>query len=289
MMRLDDYLERIAFNDTPRADLATLCGLLAAQITTVPFENLDVQLGRTLGTSPEAAWDKIVAQGRGGWCYEQNAVLQSALAMLGFPVRRIACGVKREEGTTDSIGGHLALIVEAEGRQWLADAGFGSKLAAPLPLEEGQRDDAPFTVSLHKLADGYWRFTEQGCGADPFWFDFLENPADEDLLAAKCRWQCTSPASNFVGRLTVQIRDGERHLALRDRTLTVSGRTGPQMRTIEDFGEWSDLLAATFRIPLDPVPLWEIVQQRQENVSEARSIARNSRSAAGVSRPGTVR
>lgn len=261
-MQLDEYLQRISFREAPHEDFATLSALLAAQIHAVPFENLDVQLGLPLGTSPEAAWDKIVRRGRGGWCYELNAVLGTALEMIGFPVRRIACGVKREEGTTDAIGGHLALIVEADGREWLTDAGFGSKLAAPLPMIEGRREDAPFTVSLHKLEDGYWRFTEEGCGAELFWFDFLEHPADEDLLAAKCQWQCTNPASNFVGRLTVQIRDGDRHIALRDRMLALSAPEGLQTRTIQHYGEWADVLVNRFHVPLDPAPLWEIVARR---------------------------
>jgi arylamine N-acetyltransferase len=124
------------------------------------------------------------------------------------------------------------------------------------------REDAPFSVSLRRLSDGHWRYQEEGCEAPPFWFDFAETPADEDLLASKCLWQRTAPASTFVGRLVVQIRDGDRHLALRDKTLSISSRAGLEQREIDDFGEWTALLGGTFKVPLDPAPLWEIVTAR---------------------------
>ncbi|AKH42278.1 arylamine N-acetyltransferase [Altererythrobacter atlanticus] len=262
-MELGDYLARIGLDHTIRPDLPSLQAMVGAQIAAVPFENLDVQRSLPLGTSPDAAWAKIVGQGRGGWCYEQNAVLGSALSLAGFAVRRIACGVLREEGTSAAMGGHLALIVQCEGRDWLVDAGFGSKLAGPLPLEEGAREDSPFRVSLGKTADGMWRFTEEGCGAAPFWFDFTAEEADEELLSAKCEWQRSNPASNFVGRMTMQIRDGDRHWAMRDRILTISAPEGQEIREIQHFEEWADLARNRFRVPLDPQPLWRIVMERE--------------------------
>lgn len=261
-MRLEDYLGRIGFRGDPRPDLPTLNAIVAAQVAAVPFENIDVQLGLPLDTTGEAAWEKIVHRGRGGWCYEANAVLGAALQKIGFPVRRVAGGVMRQEGASDAFGGHLALTVECEGERWLADAGFGSKLARPLRLAAGERTDSPFTVSLSKLSDGHWRYTEEGCGAAPFWFDFADAPADESLLAARCVWQQTAAESNFVGRLTVQIRDGGRHLALRDRVLSISSPHGLEQREITDFAEWAALLRGPLKVPLDAAPLWDVVRSR---------------------------
>ena len=67
-MELQPYLERIGFDREPRANLGTLRAILRAHVCSVPFENLDVQLGRPVTTAVEHAYDKIVMARRGGWC-----------------------------------------------------------------------------------------------------------------------------------------------------------------------------------------------------------------------------
>lgn len=52
------------------------------QLFTVPFENLDVQRGKTVSMVPEDIVEKIVHQGRGGYCYEVNGLFSMALEAL---------------------------------------------------------------------------------------------------------------------------------------------------------------------------------------------------------------
>jgi len=68
-VELAAYLERIGYAGPARPDLATLRAVHRAHLQAIPYENLDVQLGRPVSIDPAAAYDKIVRRRRGGWCY----------------------------------------------------------------------------------------------------------------------------------------------------------------------------------------------------------------------------
>ena len=95
-MNLTEYLRRIGFDATARADLATLRELQRAHVHTVPFENIDVQLRRPVTLNTEEIYAKVVEGRRGGWCYELNGLMGWALGEIGFDVMRVSAGVMRE-------------------------------------------------------------------------------------------------------------------------------------------------------------------------------------------------
>src|SRR5436305_7150802 len=118
-MELSAYLERIVHAGPVAPDVATLKALHRAHLTAIPYENLDVQLGRPLTTDPAAAYDKIVRRGRGGWCYEMNGLFGAMLEEIGFSVTRMAGAANRELLGDVVIGNHLVLGVEIEGATWI--------------------------------------------------------------------------------------------------------------------------------------------------------------------------
>lgn len=239
------YLERVGHSWNVRPNLETLRSLHRAHVTTIPFENLDVQLGEVPSLEPDAIFDKLVERGRGGWCYEMNGLFGAALQAIGFEVTRLSCGVMRQDGGDERMGTHLALLADCEG-PWLCDVGFGGSLLEPLPLAAGGRQDAPYTVSLEPIDDGYWRFTERHDSA--FSYDFRAEPADEALLAAKRDWQARDPASNFTLNFVAQRRSPDRHAVLRGRLLTQRGPKGATTQTIADADEFALTLAERFGI-----------------------------------------
>lgn len=265
-MDVADYLKRIGFAGSAAPDLATLTAIVQAHVSAVPFENVDVQLGRPLDTSVERAFDKIVNRRRGGWCYEMNGVLGWALRELGFDVTRIAAGVMRETMGDAQMGNHLALIVTLD-RRYLVDGGFGSALWAPLPMALGERWDEPFAVSLRAEADGYWRFNETLHGS-PFSFDFRDAAADEALLAAKCAWQQSHPASPFVQNVVAQKRESARvHLTMRGRVFTRNDAERAHKRVIETREEWLALMRDVFGIDeKEMAGLWPAICQRHDEL-----------------------
>ncbi len=130
---LQDYLDRIGFADKPGADLESVARMMACQLFTVPFENLDVQAGKLVSLVPEEIVDKIVGRGRGGYCYEVNGLFAMALGALGvrydFVLARPMFYPMKRPRT------HMAILATFGGEKWLFDLGFGSYgIRAPLPL-----------------------------------------------------------------------------------------------------------------------------------------------------------
>ncbi|MFN7983955.1 MAG: DUF4180 domain-containing protein [Vicinamibacterales bacterium] len=124
---VEQYLERIGLRGPVRPDLETLNHILFAHATSVPFENLDVLLGRPIELTPDALFRKIVVQRRGGYCFEQNGLLLHLLRTIGFSVTPLSARV-RYQRPRDYIPPrtHLFLRVEIDEVPWVADCGVGS-------------------------------------------------------------------------------------------------------------------------------------------------------------------
>ena len=254
------YFDRIGYGGVPRIDLDTLNSLMVRHVTSISFENLDVQLGRIPSLSIDAIFEKIVRGGRGGWCYEMNGLFGWALSQIGFDVTRITGGVNREALGDPQLGNHLALLVKLD-QPYLVDVGFGSVLTKPLPLAAHTHHCTPYEVALAVAGAGYWRYSEKAF-SEPSTFDFKPEPADENLLADKCRWQATHENSNFVRNIVVQRRRAESHLALRGKVLTETHATGVSRRVLTH-DEWLQILGTEFGLNAPGVEmLWPRVGAR---------------------------
>lgn len=242
------YLRRIGLDSAVPPTRDGLERVMAAHIAAIPFENLDVFLGRRAARGIEAIHAKLVEGRRGGWCYEQNGLLGWALEEMGFEVTRLAARVNKTEGEA---GGHLTLRVHVDAQNWLVDVGFGGSQASPLPLEAHNTKHEPYSVSLSRR-DGWWRYTEDP-GGKPFFYEFREEPADPDRLAHWNTWQETDPGSNFVGNLVAQRRLGREHIVLRGRVLTERGAAGERVRLLGDGAELDGVLRARFGLEVPEV------------------------------------
>jgi len=265
-LSLAAYFDRIGFTGAPVADRTTLDALCRAHINTIPFENIDVQLGRKTARTQAEIHDKLVIRQRGGWCYEQNGLMGWVLAEIGFDVTPLCAGVLRDKLGDGQLGNHLCLRVHLDGQDLLVDVGFGSSLLAPMNIAEGRRDDAPFTVGLSDSGDGYWRFWEM-IGSDPFSFDFTANPADQSVLDAKRIWQECDPDSNFVQNLVVRRRQDDRHHTLRGKVFTTLYPGGSDSRVLSNADELLDLLEGTFDLDVpEAASLWPVICARHAAV-----------------------
>lgn len=199
---LPAYLQRIGFEGEPRVDLDTLVALHRRHLMHIPYENLDVQLGRKLDLDPAKTFDKLVRRRRGGWCYEMNGLFGQALREIGFQVTDLAGAVRRQERGPGSVGNHLLLRIDLD-RAYLADVGFGDGLVEPIPLEPGEYRQGARTFRLELRDDGWWRFHNDPRGAAPY-FDFTLEPADRQVLATACGDLQTAAESVFVLNMVCQ-------------------------------------------------------------------------------------
>lgn len=138
---LDAYLARIGYAGALAPTPETLAALQRAQMRTVPFEDLDVQLGRPISLAEDAIFGKLVREGRGGWCFEVNGLFSRALEALGFRITRLAARVWIGPPGPPGPPTHQLTLVETGGRRWIADVGFGGYGPFdPLPLEAGREE-----------------------------------------------------------------------------------------------------------------------------------------------------
>lgn len=267
-VRLQRYFDRIGYRGPCRPDTDVLAALQAAHVCSVPFENLDVQFGCTLTTAVDAAYDKIVTRGRGGWCYEQNGLFGWALAEIGFDVTRVAAAVMRHERGEISKANHLCLLVRPPGSDEiiLADVGFGGSMLRPIRLCASAHQQVPFRIGLRKLDDGYWRFWEQ-VGSAPFSYDFFPEPANESAMAHRCTYLQSDPASGFVLNTVVQLRLPSEHKVLRGRIFRLATATGTRSRILDSADEFVATLADQFGLDLpEAARLWPRIVERHEDL-----------------------
>ena len=105
------YLERITYHGSREPILPILQALHEAHLLAVPFENLDIFLGRAIVLDEASLWSKIIEQHRGGFCYELNGLFALLLRALGFQVDLLSAAVARSTGGFGPDFDHLTLRV----------------------------------------------------------------------------------------------------------------------------------------------------------------------------------
>ncbi len=126
---LDCYFQRIDYRGTARPTLSVLRDLIRHHMAQIPFEGIDVLMNRGIRIDAAGIVQKLVAEKRGGYCFEQTGLMRLALEQIGFPVQQHLARVwLRRNPASDTPGAatHTSLKVEADGRLWLVDVGFGS-------------------------------------------------------------------------------------------------------------------------------------------------------------------
>lgn len=251
-VNLPAYFKRIGFEGTLRPNLATLQCLHLAHATTIPFENIDPLLGRPVRLDLASVQAKLITAHRGGYCFEQNTLFAAVLEQLGFTVTRLAA---RVHVNTDRIlpRTHKLLRVEAEGRSWICDVGFGSwGLLEPIELK-----------SDHEVRQGDWTLRLQQAGSS-FVLQCPQCPVGTDLYSFTLEPQLavdfepanhycsTHPQSRFVLTLTAQRAGLTERVLLRNREFIVSRADGITTQLIATEAELREILEVRFGIALPP-------------------------------------
>ncbi len=125
-MDLQAYFRRIGYIGSVRADREVLEEMVWLHATSIPFENLDVLAGLPISLQLVDVEQKLVARRRGGYCFEQHALLGAALSCIGFEVHCLSARVwyNNFDGTTPPRT-HVFLRVDLHGQSYLVDCGVG--------------------------------------------------------------------------------------------------------------------------------------------------------------------
>ncbi|MGE5126659.1 MAG: arylamine N-acetyltransferase family protein [Betaproteobacteria bacterium] len=251
---LGAYLARIGLADEAAtrlpgagaATLATLTALHEAHVAAIPFENLDILLGRPIRLDLASLQAKLVGAGRGGYCFEHNTLFQAALESLGFRVTplsaRVRVGASGVRART-----HMLLRVDLRQGPFLADVGFGAGgLVQPLPLAaDGEARTGPFAYRLAREGELWVLQGNSGAGwVDQYAFT-LEPQYPIDFEVAN-HYTSTHPQSAFVLNLTAQRSWRDRRAVLRNRGLVITTAAGDAATPIGDPDQLLEVLAREF-------------------------------------------
>ncbi len=268
-MDIDAYLARVGLARPLPPTLETLTTVHRAHLRAIPYENLDVQLGRPVTIEQLSIFQKIVGRHRGGWCYEMNGLLGWALGELGFRVTRVAGAVMREALGDAFIGNHLVLKVELKEGIYLADAGFGDGPLDPIRIARGDFISAGFSFGLSQVDDVWWRLRNHPLGGAKS-FDFTLNEADEALLAVRCHDLQTQEWSPFVQNLVCQRYTTHGLTILRGRVVRSVTPDGYEDCILNSAEELVEFLREGFdlRVP-EAASLWPKICARHDAVMTA--------------------
>ncbi|MCY0927101.1 arylamine N-acetyltransferase [Streptomyces sp. H27-H1] len=281
------YLRRLGIEEPGAPSAEGLFALQRAHLERIPYENVDIQLGRAAGIDPELSVRRFGA-GRGGYCFHLNGAFAALLDHLGYEVTRHVGGVYTESESEAAVrgesGDHLALTVRvaaagdakdteaAEATEYYVDAGLGDGPYEPLPLREGPYRQGAFSYSLERLPKTGWLYRHPGSSAPLV--SFRTEPAGTAGTAgfeAEHLRLSTSEDSGFVRAFAALRRDADGIDVLRGRVLSridpVKGNTervldGPEefYATLEGrFGRELDDLT-----PTDRTALWTRVSRAHE-------------------------
>ena len=250
-MDVEAYLERIGYRGPLAPTAETLRRLQVAHLLTVPFENLSIHAGETIVLDDESLFDKVVARGRGGFCYELNGLFAALLRNLGFRVEMLSAAVARREGGFGPEFDHMALLVTLEER-WLADVGFGDSFVEPLLLDErAEQTQGARAFRLEEETAGRLVLSMKDAGG--MWepqYRFGLEPHTYEEYAEMCRFHQTSPESHFTrGRICSRLTPEGRVTLSGSRLISTRGSERVE-RELADEVERDAALLEHFRISM---------------------------------------
>ncbi len=231
---LQAYAARIEYAGEFTPTLATLRDLHLAHATHIPFENIDILLGRPIRLDLERVSAKLIHARRGGYCFEQNTLFAAVLEAIGFRVTRLAARV-RMGATEVRPRSHMLLAVDVEDERWLADVGFGGEgLLMPVRLDSSE-SNRHFGWQYRVILDGGLHVLQSL--RPEGWFDLygftLEEQHAVDYEVSN-HFTSTFPSSPFVNRLVVQRPGKDVRLTLVNRQLTEQRPDGFSEITLAD-------------------------------------------------------
>lgn len=269
-MDISAYLSRIGYAGDTTPAFETLTRLHRTHLHAIPYENLDIHLGRALSLDEAAIFDKMVTRRRGGWCYEMNGLFAWALEALGFQVTRLASAVGREGNGDAAERNHLILKVELD-RPYLVDVGFGNGLLEPVPLETGTYRQRFLSYGLSHNGTR-WYFQNQMYGGAGF--DFTLEPRRMADFSEKCHQLQTSPDSGFVRTTVCHRFTPEGYLSFRGAVLQTITEAGVHEQIVESREEYNHILQERFDLHLpasDVDRLWQKVWERHSEWVKTRA------------------
>src|SRR4051794_6752460 len=241
--RVEAYLAFLGYDERPGVSVEDLADLHRRHLARVPYENLEIMLGRPPSVDPLDSLTRVGSLGRAGYCFHQNGALETVLTDLGYAVSRRGGHVwTTEDDRWSGALNHLVLVVSGlstaanPAGDWCPDAGLGDAIAEPLPLVAGDYEQGGFHYAISDVREGGWSFTADPTGS----FSGLEVGAAPTLAdVGQCHALLSSPPDGRFARILVVQRRMPDHVdvvrACLAHTITPDGQTETELTSYDDW------------------------------------------------------
>ena len=251
---LDAYFDRIGWGGPTTLHDDTLAGLLGAHMSRIPFEALDVLLGRPVRLELDALQQKLVADRRGGYCFEHATLFAAVLEELGFEPARHTARVVLIVPRDASPRTHMVLTVPTPEGTFIVDPGLGGLAPrVPVPLIDGAQARADHEVHWMACDRNRWTLrTRSGENTVDCWVSSLEADNLIDFEVGN-HYTATHPMSPFRNRIVLRALTQSGRVTVMNRDVTV--RNGGESRSYQlaDRAHLRGLLAEHFGFDLPEV------------------------------------
>ena len=277
------YLKKIGFNREFVPTLENLKELLALHIQNIPFGNLAPFLGDDVSLDIQVIANKLLDQGREGYCLEQSTLTKNVLNELGFETFNLLGRVyyqnmKVEMTPTRT---HLVTIVKIDQTLYLYDPSFGGMTPTGVlslnevntiqqtPLEKFRLIDVKDT-DIPEFALTEMKFMVQAYVKDVWVNVYAFNPeqevAESDLIIAN--WYIsTSPKSIFTQNLMLSIIKNNERISLNNNVLRIHSKSGSTKKELITLDDYQTMLKSVFNINIEQIDMLKIVHKINKSMA----------------------
>ena len=240
-------LERIGYSGPTAPTLDNLRALQMAFLLTVPFENLDIHLGREIELFPESIYEKIVSRRRGGFCYECNILFFELLNLLDFQVEYLSARMLKGAAVGPEFD-HMILLVTLE-HDYLVDVGNGQSCREPLRIDgTDSATSEGYTYRVDSRGNDLALYYHQSNAAWKPRFLFTLTPRKRLEFLDMCYYHQTSPDSVFTQHRLATIARVEGRVSLTDMRLVITEGLDKKEMVLGSEKECLDVLKHCFGI-----------------------------------------
>lgn len=248
-----EYLSRIHL-DTCYLNFDGLKSLQEQQMEHIPFENLDIVVGREIVLSHEHLFRKIITQKRGGYCFELNLLYAELLVSLGFCLKPVLARVWLSNPKKTPPRNHLANLVDLDGKTFITDVGFaGLVTRVPLDINDPTPvNDTDGLVRVIPFSDDQYMIQRQTQSDWENLYSFENVAISKEDIEISNYYMSTHPNSHLIQHKCIGKNTREGRVGVFNNKLTTRNKRNSLHSKRVEFGErWLEMIKEEFSIELD--------------------------------------
>lgn len=232
--QIETYLKTLNVSPNATPDVETLSSLVYAHQTTIPFSSAGTyHCEAAPNLEPGVVFDKVIAEKRGGYCFEMNLIFKELLLGLGYDSYPVLCRVCIPGNTIRLPLTHEGIITTVDGMRYYTDVGFGGPVAAgALALDDGvEQTIQGETYRMRTIDECWWaleRLSSQVIeglteGAEDPWVTVIElcTARAEDQDFSPLSAFCAQPGARFHESIVLNLRTPSGNYAFDGEALTI--------------------------------------------------------------------